>query len=65
MTSPKPREWPLAPALRLTALALLFVGGAMLTGGWLSFAMWFIALVLMVFATIQLVKRWKFTSRRP
>jgi hypothetical protein len=62
MTAPRSPHWPLAPALRLAALALLFVGGAILTVGWLSIVMWLIALVLTVLAAIQLVKNWR-TSR--
>ena len=58
MTAPRTPQWPLAPALRLAALALLFVGGAILTAGWLSFVLWFIAVVLIVFAAIQLAKNW-------
>jgi hypothetical protein len=58
MTSPRAPQWPLAPALRLAALALLFVGGAIMTTGWLSFTLWFIAVVLVVFSAIQLVKNW-------
>jgi hypothetical protein len=65
MTAPRPPQWPLAPALRLAALALLFVGGAMLTRGWwLSFLMWFVAVVLLVFAAIQLARNWPKTSKR-
>jgi hypothetical protein len=59
MTTPKPPQWPLAPALRLAALALLLVGGAMLTRGWwLSFLLWFVAVVVLVFAAITLAKNW-------
>ena len=58
MTSPRPPQWPLTTALRLAALALLFVGLAIMTSGWLSFLMWFIAVVLVVFAAIQLAKNW-------
>jgi hypothetical protein len=61
MTAPRTPQWPLTPALRLAALALLFVGGAIMTTGWLSFIMWFAAVVLLVFAAIQLAKNW---SRR-
>ena len=44
MTGPRAPQWPLAPALRFGAFALLFAAGAMLTKGWwLSFMMWFIA----------------------
>jgi len=58
MTAPRAPQWPLTPALRLAALALLFVAIALMTTGWLSFFMWFIAVVLVVFAAIQLVKNW-------
>jgi len=58
MTAPRAPQWPLTPALRLAALALLFIGGAIMTYGWLSFLMWFIAVVLVVFAGIQLAKNW-------
>jgi hypothetical protein len=61
MTAPRAPQWPLTPALRLAALALLFVGGAIMTTGWLSFIMWFAAVVLLVFAAIQLARNW---SRR-
>jgi uncharacterized membrane protein YoaK (UPF0700 family) len=65
MTTPTKPQWPLTPALRLAALALLFVAGAMLmTGWWLSFVMWFIAIVLLVFAAIQLAKNWGKLSRK-
>ena len=59
MTEPRAPQWPLAPALRLAALALLFVGGALMTNGWLSFFMWLIAVVLLVFAAIQMAKYWQ------
>jgi hypothetical protein len=58
MTAPRAPQWPLTPALRLAALALLFVGCAIMTTGWLSFIMWFIAVVLVVFAAIQLARNW-------
>lgn len=58
MTAPRAPQWPLTPALRLAALALLFVAIALMTTGWLSFFMWFVAVVLVVFAAIQLVKNW-------
>ncbi len=61
MTAPRTPQWPLTPALRLAALALLFVGGAIMTTGWLSFILWFAAVVLLVFAAIQLARNW---SRR-
>lgn len=59
MTEPRAPQWPLAPALRLAALALLFVAGAILTQGWLAFLMWFIAVVCVVFAGIQMAKNWR------
>ena len=62
MTAPRAPQWPLTPALRLAALALLFVAGAIMTTGWLSFTMWFIAVVLVVFAAIQMVQNW---GKRP
>jgi energy-coupling factor transporter transmembrane protein EcfT len=58
MTAPRAPQWPLTPALRLAAFALLCVGVAIMTTGWLSFIMWFIAVVLVVFAAIQLAKNW-------
>jgi len=58
MTAPRAPQWPLTPALRLAALALLLVGGAIMTTGWLSFIMWFAAVVLLVFAAIQLARNW-------
>lgn len=58
MTAPRAPQWPLTPALRLAALALLFGGGAMMTTGWLSFILWFGAVVLLVFAAIQTAKNW-------
>jgi len=58
MTAPRAPQWPLTPALRLAALALLFVGAAIMTTGWLSFIMWFAAVVLLVFAAIQLARNW-------
>ena len=64
MTGPRAPQWPLAPALRFGAFALLFAAGAMLTKGWwLSFMMWFIAVVLLVFAAIKLAKNWGRSSR--
>ena len=59
MTAPRAPQWPLTPALRLAALALLFVAAAMMTAGWLSFIMWFGAVVLLVFAAIQVARNWR------
>jgi energy-coupling factor transporter transmembrane protein EcfT len=59
MTAPRPPQWPLTPALRLAALALLFAAGAALVQGWLSIAMWLVAVVLVVLAAIQLAKNWR------
>jgi hypothetical protein len=62
MTAPGTRQWPLAPALRYTALALLLAGAALVVQGWLSFVLWAAAVVLLVLAAIKLVKNW--TTRR-
>jgi hypothetical protein len=59
MTAPKPRQWPLAPALRYAAFALLLAGAALMVQGWLSTAMWLAAVVLLVLAAVQLVKNWR------
>jgi ABC-type protease/lipase transport system fused ATPase/permease subunit len=62
MTAPRAPQWPLAPALRLAALALLFAGVGFLVEGWVSMLLWLGAIVLLVFAAINLAKSWK---RRP
>lgn len=59
MTAPKPRQWPLSPALRLTALAMLFVAGALLTEGWLSTVLLVGGAVAGVMAAIKLVAGWR------
>lgn len=59
MTAPKAPQWPLAPALRLAALALLFAGASYLVEGWFSTLLWLGAIVLLVFAAINLAKGWK------
>jgi hypothetical protein len=58
MTAPRTPQWPLTPALRLAALALLFAAAALLIEGWLSTAMWVVSVVLLVFAAVQLAKNW-------
>jgi uncharacterized protein (DUF983 family) len=62
MTAPRAPQWPLAPALRLAALALLFAGVGYLVEGWVSMLLWLGAIVVLVFAAINLAKGWK---RRP
>ena len=62
MTAPKPQQWPLAPALRLTALALLFLVGSLLIKGWLSIALLVCAVVSVVLAAVKFAKTWR--SRR-
>jgi hypothetical protein len=62
MTATRGPQWPLAPALRLAALALLFAGVGFLVEGWLSMLLWLGAIVFLVFAAINLAKGWR---RRP
>ena len=59
MNTPRAPRWPLAPALRLAALALLLGGAALLVEGTLSRVFWVAALVLVVFAGVQLAKNWR------
>ena len=58
MTSPTPRQWPLAPALRYAALALFLAAAALVVEGWLSIILWLAAVVLLVMAAIKLAKNW-------
>ena len=62
MTAPRTPQWPLAPALRLAALALLFAGVGFLVEGWVAMLLWLGAIVFLVFAAINLAKGWR---RRP
>jgi hypothetical protein len=62
MTAPRAPQWPLTPALRLAALALLFAGAALLVEGWVSTALWVGSLVLLVLAVVKLVKNWRSRS---
>jgi hypothetical protein len=59
MTAPRAPQWPLAPALRLAALALLFAGVGFLVEGWASMLLWLGAIVFLVFAAINLAKAWR------
>jgi hypothetical protein len=59
MTAPKTRQWPLAPTLRLTALALLFLVGSLLTQGWIATALLVCAVVSVVLAAIKFKANWK------
>ena len=58
MTSPTPRQWPLAPALRYGAAALFLAAAALVVEGWLSIILWLASLVLLVMAAIKLAKNW-------
>jgi len=58
MTSPTPRQWPLAPALRYAAAALFLAAAALVVEGWLSIILWLASLVLLVMAAIKLAKNW-------
>jgi hypothetical protein len=58
MTSPTPRQWPLAPSLRYAAAALFLAAAALVVEGWLSMVLWLAAVVLLVLAAIKLAKNW-------
>ena len=65
MTAPRPQRWPLAPVLRLAALAMLFsVGAIMMRTGFLSFLLWAVAAVLVVLAAVKLWKAWGMRSKQ-
>lgn len=59
MAAPKAPQWPLAPVLRLAALAMLFSVGALMTVGVLSIVLWAAAAVLLVLAAVKLGKNWR------
>ena len=59
MTSPRAPQWPLAPALRLTALAMVFVAGAWLTEGWVRTVLLICGAVIAVLAATKLVAGWR------
>jgi hypothetical protein len=62
MTPPRAPQWPLTPALRLAALALLLAGVGFLVEGWVAMLLWLGTIVFLVFAAINLAKGWR---RRP
>jgi fatty acid desaturase len=62
MTAPRAPQWPLTPALRLAALALLFAGAAVLVQGWFSTALWLGSVVLLVLAIVKFAKSWRSRS---
>lgn len=62
MTAPKAPQWPLTPALRLTALAMIFALGAIIAQGWLSAVLAMCAAGLAVVAAIKLAAHMR--SRR-
>lgn len=58
MTAPGAPQWPLAPALRLTALAMILAVAALMTTGVLSIVLWVCAVVAVVLAAIKLRANW-------
>jgi hypothetical protein len=58
MTAPRGPQWPLAPALRLTALAMILAVAAMMAAGILSIVLWVAAAVAVVLAAIKLRANW-------
>jgi hypothetical protein len=59
MTAPRGPQWPLAPALRLTALAMILAVAALMVGsGILSIVLWVAAAVTVVLAAIRLRANW-------
>jgi hypothetical protein len=59
MTSPRAPQWPLAPALRLTALAMVFVAGAWLTEGWVRTVLLICGAVIAILAATKLAAGWR------
>jgi hypothetical protein len=59
MTAPKPRPWPLSPALRLTALALILLVGSLAIQGWISLVLLIGAVVSVVLAAVKVKANWK------
>jgi hypothetical protein len=58
MTAPRAPQWPLIPALRFAALAMVLSVGAIMTTGVLSIVLWLGALVSVVLAAVKLWKSW-------
>jgi hypothetical protein len=59
MTAPKPPQWPLSPALRLTALALILLVSSLATQGWISTVLLIGAVVSVVLAAVKVKANWK------
>jgi hypothetical protein len=59
MTAPKPPQWPLSPALRLTALALILLVGSLAIQGWISMVLLIGAVISVVLAAIKVKANWK------
>lgn len=59
MTAPKAPQWPLTPALRLAALALLLASAALVVEGVFSTVLWGLAVVFLVLAAVKLAQNWK------
>ena len=52
------RQWPLAPALRYVALAMILAVAALMTTGILSILLWVGAAVAVVFGAVKLKANW-------
>jgi hypothetical protein len=59
MTAPKPPQWPLSPALRLTALALILLVGSLAIQGWISMVLLIGAVISVVLAAVKVKANWK------
>jgi len=59
MTAPKAPQWPLTPALRLAALALLLASVALVVEGVISTVLWGLSVVFLVVAVVKFAKKWK------
>jgi len=58
MPVPTSSQWPLAPALRLAALAMILSVGALMTVGVISIVLWLGAAVSVVLAALKLRANW-------
>ena len=59
MTAPKAPQWPLTPALRLAAVALLLASFALVVEGVISTVLWGLSVVFLVVAVVKFAKKWK------
>jgi hypothetical protein len=60
MTAPRP-QWPLAPALRYAALAMILAVGALMSVGILSIVLWVGAVVSLVLGAVKFRANWRRT----